>query len=62
MRTWNERLWGGHEEGEETKVEAESWRQEFVNFYRGAIESFLTGNISNRHGSCEPGTGRLYGG
>ena len=23
-----------------------------VNFYRGAIESFLTGNISNRHGLC----------
>ena len=31
-----------------------------VNFYWGAIESILTGNITNWHGSSLPRTGRLY--
>ena len=32
----------------------------FIIHYRGATESLLSGNITNWHGSSQPGTGRLY--
>ena len=38
------------------------WRQVLISFYRGAIESIMTGKIMNWHGSSWPRTGRLYSG